>query len=211
MEASGSPERPRYLGVRVSDIESGQRILPAHIEETVRAIADLNADHHRQASDLQRTVDRLTALVGQPRFILGLTAAVLLWTGLNVLAPVLRLPAADPPPFAWLGLAVSLGALYVTALILSTQRRENALAQLREQLTLELAILSEQKAAKVIELLEALRRDSPHLPDRYDPKAEAMSTPADPGSVLEAIRETQAEAVEVADMPRGGDKEPAGD
>ena len=90
----------------MSDIEPGQRILPAHIEETVRAIADLHADHHRQASDLQRTVDRLTALVGQPRFIMGLTAAVLLWTGGNVALQVLKLPAADPPPFAWLALLI---------------------------------------------------------------------------------------------------------
>ena len=192
----------------MSDIEPGQRILPAHIEDTVRAIADLHADHHRQASDLQRLVDRLVALVGQPRFILGLTAAVLLWTGVNVLLQVLRLPAADPPPFAWLALAISLGALYVTALILSTQRRENALAQLREQLTLELAILSEQKTAKVIELLEEMRRDSPHLPNRVDLEAEAMAAPADPGSVLEAIRETHMEAEEVGDLSAEPDMAP---
>jgi uncharacterized membrane protein len=178
----------------VSDAELGQRILPPHIEETVRAIAALHADHHRQATRLQRLVDRLTALVGQPRFIVGLTAAILLWTGLNVGAGSLRLPAVDPPPFNWLSLAVSMGAFYVTAMILSTQRRENALGQLREQLTLELAILSEQKTAKIIDLIEELRRDSPLLPDRHDPEAEALAAPADPVSVLEAIRETQAAA-----------------
>jgi uncharacterized membrane protein len=184
----------------VSEAELSQRILPPHIEETIRAIADLHADHHRQATRLQRTVDRLTALVGQPRFIVGLTAAVLFWTGLNVGARALRLPAVDPPPFAWLSLAVSVGALYVTAMILSTQRRENALGQLREQLTLELAILSEQKTAKIIGLLEEMRRDSPHLPDRHDPEAEAMASPADPASVLEAIRDTQAEAESLSDL-----------
>ncbi len=51
-------------------------------------------------------------------------------------------------------------------LILTTQRRADELAQHREQLTLELAILSEQKTAKVIELLEEMRRDNPNLRNR---------------------------------------------
>ena len=46
-------------------------------------------------------------------------------------------------------------SLYMVVLILATQRREYQLAQLREQLTLELAILSEQKTAKVIQLLKS--------------------------------------------------------
>ena len=50
-------------------------------------------------------------------------------------------------------------ALYVTVLILTTQRRDDQLASYREQLTLELAILGEQKSAKIISLLEELRRD----------------------------------------------------
>jgi uncharacterized membrane protein len=77
---------------------------------------------------------------------------------------------------------------------LSTQRREYQLAQLREQHTLELAILSEQKTAKVIQLLEQSRRDNPLIRNRVDQEAEAMAQPADPQSVLHAIKETHAEA-----------------
>ena len=62
----------------------------------------------------------------------------------------------------------------------------------REQLTLELAILSEQKSVKIISLLEELRRDDPHFRNRHDVEAEALSTPADPNGVLEAIKNTQA-------------------
>jgi uncharacterized membrane protein len=79
-------------------------------------------------------------------------------------------------------------------LILATQRREYQLAQLREQLTLELAILTEQKAAKLIQLLEESRRDNPLIADRIDQEAEAMAKPADPEAVLGAIKETHAEA-----------------
>lgn len=169
-------------------------ILPAHIEETIRSIAMLHAEHHRTATPLQRIVDRLTALVGRPRFIGLLTLLVVLWIGGNGLVAVAGYTPLDPPPFAWFDGVVSLGALYIAVLILTTQRREDQLAQHREQLTLELAILSEQKTAKVIELLEEMRRDNPNLRNRVDMEAEAMAVPADPQSVLNAIKETHAEA-----------------
>lgn len=169
-------------------------ILPAHIEETIRSIAELHAEHHRAATPIQRTVDRLTAFVGRPRFIGMLTVGATLWIVANAAAPLFRLPALDPPPFAWLDGAVSLGALYIALLILTTQRRQDQLAQHREQLTLELTILSEQKTAKIIQLIEEARRDNPNLRNRVDEEAAAMAVPADPQSVLNAIKETHAEA-----------------
>jgi uncharacterized membrane protein len=90
--------------------------------------------------------------------------------------------------------AIGLSALYMTMLILITQRREDELAGHRDQLTLELGILSEQKSAKIIELLEELRRDAPDLRNRLDPEATAMSTPADPHEVLNAIKEISEES-----------------
>ena len=38
-----------------------------HIEETIRSIARLHAEHHQNATPLQRAVDRITALLGRPR------------------------------------------------------------------------------------------------------------------------------------------------
>jgi uncharacterized membrane protein len=90
-------------------------------------------------------------------------------------------------------------------LILGTQRRADQLASHREQLTLELAILSEQKSAKIIALLEELRRDHPEVRDRIDPEAHAMSTPADPEAVLEAIQETHSGLLAAPPSPEADD------
>jgi len=165
-------------------------ILPAHIEDTVQSIARLHAEHYQQATHLQRIVDRMTALLGRPNFVGVLTVIVLVWVLANLGAAWLGWEPLDPPPFAWLSGAVSLMALYMTALILATQRHEDQLAGHREQLTLELAILGEQKSAKIIELLEELRRDDPSLSNRVDHEATAMSTPADPQAVLNAIKDS---------------------
>jgi uncharacterized membrane protein len=77
---------------------------------------------------------------------------------------------------------------------LTTQSGDDRLTQRRELLNLELTILSEQKIAKVVALLEELRQDSPHLHNRVDDLAEAMARPADPQSVIEAMKETRSES-----------------
>lgn len=168
-------------------------ILPAHIEQTVQAIAQLHADHEARATPLQRFVERLTARAGRPRFLALLTVVIVAWMTINVAMVAVGRKPIDEPPFFWLQGLVALTALYMTVLILTTQRREDEMAGHREQLTLELAILSEQKSAKIIALLEELRRDNPMIRDRHDAEAEALSTPADPNSVLDAIKESREE------------------
>jgi uncharacterized membrane protein len=83
--------------------------------------------------------------------------------------------------------AVSTIGLYLAAMILITQRHDDELATRREQLTLELAILSEQKSAKIIALLQEFRRNDPNQGDHRDKMAEALAQPADPQVVLDAI------------------------
>jgi uncharacterized membrane protein len=122
---------------------------PTHIADTVQEIARLRAEHDRRASPLQRTVERFTATVGSPGFLVFLTILLASWIGLNCVSLALGNKPIDPPPFYWMQGAVALAALYMTVFILATQRREDGLANRHEQLTLELAMLSEQKTAKL--------------------------------------------------------------
>ena len=165
--------------------------VPTHVEDTVQAIARFHAAHEADASPLQRLIERLTRRAGRPAFIALLTALILCWIALNLGLMVLGRAPIDEPPFIWLQGAVATTALYMAIFILTTQRREDKLAGLRDQLTLELSILSEQKSAKIIALLEELRRDDPNVSDRPDEKADALSTPADPNAVLDALKDTQ--------------------
>ena len=176
-------------------MESESADLPPHIEGTVRAIAELHAEHHQRASSVERAIDRATAMLARPAYLGFVTVFVLLWIGVNVSLFLTGRTAVDPPPFGWLSGALSLMALYMTTLILVTQRRADQLASRREQMTLELSILSEQKNAKIIELLEELRRDSPDIRDRVDEEAAAMATPSDARAVLEAIADTHQEMI----------------
>jgi uncharacterized membrane protein len=183
--------------------ETGERDAGSHIVEAAHSIAQIHAEHHQSASPHQRGIDRTTALLGKPRFTVLLIVLLGTWIVLNLIAVYFRYPALDPPPFLGLEAVVSLASLSIMLLVLATQRRENELAQKREQLTLELALLSEKKTAKIIELLEELRRDFPLVRDRIDEQAEAFAKPADPKRVIEAIVETHAaiDATEPASAP----------
>ena len=167
-------------------------ILPAHIEETVRAIAALQAQHESEATPLERLVETLTAGIGQPAFLLWLAIAAIGWALANAAAARMGYAPVDPPPFSWLQGTASMSALFVTVIILTTQRRADRLASLRSQLTLELAIVGEQKTAKVISLLEESRRDNPMLVNRDDQEASDMSKPANPVIVRDALASTPA-------------------
>ena len=167
--------------------------LPSHIEETVRTIARLHAEHHQRATLSERLVDNATALLGRPAFVGVLSIAVVFWVAGNLVLRGTDHIAFDAPPFPWLEDGLTLMALYMGALILTTQRRADQLADLREQMTLELGILTEQKAAKLIELIEELRRDSPEVRNRVDDEAHEMASPTDPHEVLGAIKETNRE------------------
>jgi uncharacterized membrane protein len=122
-----------------------------------------------------------------------LTVAVVGWIAFNMLLTVNDLHAPDPPPFGYLATITSIVALFFTSMILITQRHDDELASHRDQLTLELAILSEKKSAKIIELFEAERKRDPTRRHDRDFEAEALAMPADPQAVLEAIKATHAE------------------
>jgi uncharacterized membrane protein len=187
----------------VPETDAASSIPPIHLDETIQSIAGLDAEHHANATHHQRVADRITSLLGSARFIAALTVFVVGWVTLNGLAAILGKRALDPPPFAWLAGAASLASLYLVILILTTQRGDERLTQRRELLNLELTILSEQKIAKVVALLEELRQDSPQPHDRVDEMAEAMSQPADPQSVIDAIKEARSESAHVSRKASG--------
>ena len=170
------------------DRKQNKMSLPPHVTGTVQAIAEVHAQHYQRTPRLQRMVGMTTAAVGRPVAALMLTIIVAAWVSSNLALMWTGRQPWDPPPFAFLTGGASLLGLYVVILILATQRYDDELARQREQLTLEIAILSEQKTAKIIQLLEQMRQDSPHLETRTDHEAKVMSDATDPHLVLADIK-----------------------
>jgi uncharacterized membrane protein len=160
---------------------------PSYVQETHGAISRLDREHVERATALERAASRLTGAIGRPASLVVIAIGVPAWIAGNLLAARSGARPIDPPPFGLLQVITGVAALFVTVLILTTQRREDRLEDRREQLSLQLAVLSEQKSAKIIELLEEMRRDAPALLDREDAQAAAMAKASGPQTVLDAI------------------------
>ena len=170
-------------------------ILPSHIAETVDAVARIHSDHHLKRTPVEKFLDNWTARLARPAVLAAVVCGVALWIASNLLAPLMGYAVVDTPPFPWLSETLTFLGLVMGILILSTQRRADQLAELREQMTLELASVTERKVAKIIELIEELRRDSPTLKNRTDHEARQMAVRTSPGEVLIAIKDSHEEII----------------
>lgn len=173
--------------------------LPEHIQAIVDAIASERLRHEREAGPVTRAVNRATRATARPRFLAGMAAITAVWLVWNLVGPAFGYHAFDPPPFSGLANAACVLALGVSILIIITQRHETELAERRAELTLQLAIVNEQKSAKTLQMLADLRRDMPSVLDVNDPELDALAESVDPIGVLDAIRDSAAEGDGVSD------------
>jgi uncharacterized membrane protein len=170
--------------------EKAENRLTENLNENVDKLTSLRARAEQGVSHHQRRVERMAAELGRPRsfYIIALFAAA--WVGLNLLAIRLGIRPLDPPPFSVLQGLVGLGALLMTTTVLTAQNRQTRDAEQRGQLELQVNLLAEQKIAKLIALLEELRRDIPSVQNRVDEIAEVMQEPVDPHAVISALEHT---------------------
>jgi uncharacterized membrane protein len=170
----------------IANLNQTDQDLPGHVGENVQAVARLHAAHARSATPAERIFEIVMAQLGRAAMAGALTLFVAAWIGTNLL---MGLRAFDPPPFPLLDTLLTMFAVYMTVVILIVQRRAQKLGDHREQLMLQLALLSDQKTAKLIALIEELRRDDPLIRNRSDHQAEELTKTVNPETVLDAIRE----------------------
>ncbi len=162
-------------------------------------LADLHARHYDQAPEGQRGIERFTRAVGKPWFAFAVVAFAVAWIAANLALLIGGRRAFDPPQFFLLQGLVSFSSLLMATFILITENRQSALAEKRAQATLQIAMVSEQKIAKVIELLQSLRTDLPMIANPHDAEAEAMSDPTDVSAAVDRLEEAQDEAMRQRD------------
>ena len=150
----------------------------------------------------QRFVERVTAWLGRPATLYGVFLLVLGWIGFNGSLPAVGVRAPDPPPYFFLQGLVTLGALLLTVTVLITQNRQLKLSEKRSRLDLEINLTSERKVAKLIQLVEELRRDLPEVRNRTDSEADAMQQRANPHAIADQLdQRIEAEVSAEADRP----------
>jgi uncharacterized membrane protein len=161
------------------------------ISQNIEAVLEFYTREEQKISISQRTLEKISSLIGQPAFLGIIILFVFLWTLTNLILRKYSLAEFDPPPFLWLQGIVGLGALLTATIVLTKQNRLAKLEERRAHLDLKVTLLTEQKAAKLIDLLEELRRDMPNVRNRQDTEAESLQKSMKPDMVLATLDESE--------------------
>jgi uncharacterized membrane protein len=161
----------------------------APIEQTVRSLAGMHAESVRELHPTQKMIEWFTGRIGRPWFAYAVISFIALWIAIG------RISGAryhfDSGEFPLLQLILTIASLLIAIFILITENRQGENANRRAKVTLQIALINEQKTAKIIELLEQLREDDPHLPNRKDNEAKRMAEATDLRSAIEKMEEAE--------------------
>ena len=167
--------------------------LPSSTKENLEVLSQFKDREEAQISGLQLAIERVSRVVGSPAFFAFALAFIVIWIAVNSWGMRHGWRHVDTPPFFWLQGLVSCNALLLTVAVLIRQNRMAQVAEHRAHLDLQINMLTEQKVAKLLQIIDAPRREltAPH--GRPDDEVSEMSKPADTHALMHAIREKQAD------------------
>lgn len=174
------------MAAAVTPNPSNPSTLSEHIDQNIESIVALQKREWESVGIAQRRVERVGRFLGRPTYLIVLLSTVSLWVLINLIS---RAGRWDPPPFELLDGVMTLISLVTTTIVLIAQNRQSKLEQQHTHLILQVALLTEQKTTKLINLIEELRRDMPMVKNRHDPHAHALQESADSARVLAALEE----------------------
>lgn len=169
------------------------------IQTNLEKVEQFEKRQDEKRSRLQKLIERISVLFSRPVFLLYFVMGSAAWIGADLAWHRAGHDYFDDPPFAVLqGIVTYIGVLITMAVLI----RQNRLAQVEESrahLELQVNLLAEQKATKIIMLLEELRRDMPGVHDRHDAHATTLQAMTNPDAVLEEIESRK----DISDLEKG--------
>jgi uncharacterized membrane protein len=140
------------------------------------AFGAIKAQHSANRTRLERFVDALNVVASSTWFLVAHFIAFTVWilwnTGRLGIKPV------DPFPYGLMTTIVSLEAIFLSIFVLMAQQRESAIAELREELGLQVNLRVEQEVTKTLQLVAGLYTRLGHRVSD-DPELAHMLQPLD--------------------------------
>jgi len=133
-------------------------------------------------------IERIGNFMARPAFFAAVAVLHAGWILLNLpLYPWFQ--PWDPYPFTFLATIASAEAPFITLLILMRQRRESRIAELREEMHLQLSLHIEREVTMALRLLRETQQNL-HLTTSQDPEITAeLLQDLDPEKLLETLRD----------------------
>ena len=168
---SDSPDTPQSNG---EAYELGASVVPdrrSARQLANRAFVAVKAQHARNRGPVERLAQLLNDIASSTPFLIVHVVWFLVWISWNI--GLLKLRPFDPYPFGLLTMVVSLEAIFLSIFVLLAQKREAAIAELREEIALQVGLWTEQEVTKSLQLITGLYRRLGH-PIADDPELREM-------------------------------------
>lgn len=165
------------------------------VRKNTAAIADMQRKITEARTLGGRISDGITDFTGSMAFVYVHVIWFAAWILLNVgLIHIPRVSEFDKFPFSLLTMIVSLEAIFLSTFVLISQNRLATASEKRAELDLQVNLLAEQKATKVIEMLDQITEQLDQVGSRFnfkpDPEVKALKVSPEPQDVLQVIEET---------------------
>ena len=147
------------MSFRRRPAEAAQHTSKVH-EANIDAIIRLEAEQEERVSHTDRLSEAIGQFAGTTTFVVLQIVWVSVWISMNG-GLLESMPKFDPFPFPLLSMILALEAVLLTGFVLIRQNRMGAKADQRSHLDLQINLLAEKEATKVIQLLQRLKH--PHL------------------------------------------------
>ncbi|HEV7991449.1 MAG TPA: DUF1003 domain-containing protein [Gemmatimonadaceae bacterium] len=159
------------------------------------AFGAIKAQTAAHRTRLERFVDWLNEIAGSVWFLVVHVVWFTIWILWNT--GVFHTPEFDPYPFGLMTTIVSLEAIFLSIFVLMAQKRESAIAELREELGLQVSLRVEQEVTKTLQLVAGLYTRLGHRVGD-DPELHHMLQPLD----VRGIERDLLEQIEAATAQR---------
>jgi uncharacterized membrane protein len=156
-------------------------------QKNVETIAKIQRDAEARRTVGEKVADGFARAIGSWPFIILQSCLLAAWVVANVIHVI---KPWDPYPFILLNLALSFQAAYASPIIMMSQNRQSKLADERNHLALQVALLAEQEDTETLLLL---RKICARLDIAAEDKAcEALAEPTDPNLLIQQIKKAAA-------------------
>jgi uncharacterized membrane protein len=167
--------------------------LPEQVLKNVETI-DRHQERHIQNTKKDRLIlNKIASIFGRPQFLYFQIIFFAVWIGCSNLAER-NIIAKNFPLFDLHLHGLEIASLLISTEVLIDQTHQEKLSKEQSNLMLQLNLLSEQKIAKLISLVEELRTDLPNVKNRADLEAEIMQQAIDPQAILEVIQNSSTQS-----------------
>jgi len=128
---------------------------PHTVRDNIQTIIRLEAQQDDERSLGDRVGDTIGTFAGTITFVVLHLLLFVAWAVVNR-GVIPGVPAFDPYPFSLLTLIVSMEGVLITTFVLIKQNRMGVRADRRNQLDLQINLLTEKEVTKVIQMLERI-------------------------------------------------------